>query len=353
MASAVAVELGDVARGRLERLAVSVTAQVRQVLRAKIVLAAADGLANSAIARELEVSVNTVRKWRGRFAATGPPGLDDAKRSGRPRTYGGEVRVAVVAAATSAPPHPESTWSHRAIAERVAQTVFSRISSSQVGRVLADLDLKPHRVRGWLTRRDTPDFWDRTTDICRLYRTPPAGAVVLSIDEKTAIAARSRKHPTVVAGPGTPVRQEFEYRRHGTASIVAALDVRTGEVLTEPVARNDAVTFTAFLDHLDAVIDLDKEIHVVLDNGASHTARHTKAWFATHPRWHVHWTPPHASWLNQVELFFSALTRRVLRHGDFANRDDLIDKMETYVIKHNQTAKPYRWTYDGTPLKTA
>ncbi|MFJ9777923.1 IS630 family transposase, partial [Kitasatospora sp. NPDC101157] len=281
------MELTEPVRARLEKLAASATAQVRQVLRAGIVLAAADGLANGAIARELEISVNTVRKWRGRFAAGGPDGLDDAKRSGRPRTYGCEVRVAVVAAATSTPPHPESTWSHRTIAARVADTVFAAISVSQVGRILADLDLKPHRVRGWLTRRDTPDFWDRAADICRLYRTPPAGAVVLSVDEKTAIAARSRKHPTSVAGPGTPVRQEFEYHRHGTASIVAALDVTTGEVLTEPISRNNAATFTTFLDHLDTVIDPRKEIHVVLDNGSSHTAKHTKAWFAAHPRWHV------------------------------------------------------------------
>ncbi|WP_434592930.1 IS630 family transposase [Streptomyces sp. A5-4] len=340
-------------RDRLVRAASSVTAQVRQALRARIVLAAADGLTNGSIARELGISVNTVRKWRGRFAAGGLQGLLDAQRSGRPRTYGSEVRVAIVAAATSAPPHPESTWSHRTIAAQVAGTVFAKISASQTGRILADLDLKPHRVRGWLTRRDSPDFWERVADVCSLYRNPPEGAVVLSIDEKTAIAARSRRHPGVPAAPGRDVREEFEYRRHGTASIVAAMDIRTGEVLSEPIVRNNAVTFTAFLARLDAVIEPGKEIHVVLDNGSSHTAKHTRKWFQAHPRWRVHFTPPHASWLNQVELFFSALTRRVLRHGDFSSRDDLIDKMDHYVIAHNEKAKPYRWTYDGTPLKTS
>jgi len=204
-----------------------------------------------------------------------------------------------------------------------------------------------------VTRRDTPDFWEHAADICHLYREPPQGVVVVSIDEKTAIAARSRRHPGKPTAPGKPVREEFEYRRHGTASLVAALDVNTGEVLTETIARNNAVTFTGFLDQLDAAIDPDKEIHVVLDNGSSHTAKHTKKWLVDHPRWHVHWTPPHASWLNHVELFFSALTRRVLRHGDFSSRDDLIDKLESYVINHNVTAKPYRWTYDGTPLNAA
>ncbi|MEU9046964.1 MULTISPECIES: transposase [unclassified Kitasatospora] len=134
-------------------------------------------------------------------------------------------------------------------------------------------------------------------------------------------------------------RADLLFRRHGTASIVAALDVRTGEVLTDPIARNNAATFTVFLDRLNAVIAPDKEIHVVLDNGSSHTAKHAKAWFASHPSWHVPWTPPHASWLNQVELFLSALTRRVLRHGDFANRDDLIDTMDTYVLGHNKAAR--------------
>ncbi|MGY5031272.1 IS630 family transposase [Streptomyces sp. 900116325] len=155
------------------------------------------------------------------------------------------------------------------------------------------------------------------------------------------------------ARPGAPARQEFEYRRHGTASLAAALDVSSGEVLAEVIARNDAVTFAALLDRLDRVIPPDKEIHAVLDNGSSHTAKHTKAWLAAHPRWRVRWTPPHASWLNQVELFFSALTRRIVRQGDFASRDDLIDKLESYVVGHNETAKPYRWTYEGTPLKAA
>jgi hypothetical protein len=159
---------------------------------------------------------------------------------------------------------------------------------------------KPHKVTGWLTRRDTPAFWERARDICELYCNPPTGAVVLSIDEKTAIAARSRKHPTRPGAPGRRARQEFEYVRHGTASLVAALDVTSGEVLTEVITRNNAATFTAFLDQLDAAIEPGQDIHVVLDNGSSHTARHTKAWLADHPRWHVHWTPPHASWLNQV-----------------------------------------------------
>ncbi|MEU4351793.1 helix-turn-helix domain-containing protein [Streptomyces sp. NPDC023838] len=159
-------------------------------------------MANGAIARKLTVSVNTVRKWRGRFAARGIDGLRDAGRSGRPRSYGPEVRMAIVATAPSMPPHPEATWSRRAIARWVAGTRFAPVSASHVGRILGDWDLKPHKVRGWLTRRDTPDFWQRAADVCALYLDPPEGAVILSIDEKTAIVARSRRHPGRPACPG-------------------------------------------------------------------------------------------------------------------------------------------------------
>ncbi|MGY2058125.1 IS630 family transposase [Nocardia gipuzkoensis] len=348
-----AVALDKDTRAMLQRVASSAKAQVRQALRARIVLAAADGADNAAIARQLAVCVNTVRKWRGRFAERRPEGLKDAARSGRPRRYDDLVRVAVVAAATSAPPGPAATWTHQAIAGHLASTLRAPVSPSQVGRILAGLDLKPHKVTGWLARRDTPDFWDRVQDICSLYRTSPTGVIVLSIDEKTAIQARERRYPTQPPAPGRAARREFEYRRHDTASIVAALDVLTGQTLAETIQRNDAATFTAFLDRLDRLLPRYKDVHVVLDNGSSHTARHTRAWLAAHPRWHVHWTPPHASWLNQVELVFSALARAVLRHGDFTSRDDLIEKIDAWMIQRNEHARPFRWTYQGTLLKEA
>ncbi|WP_409470353.1 IS630 family transposase [Streptomyces sp. HC307] len=320
--AAAAVVVDEEVRGVLERIVSSTKAQVRQVLRARIVLAAADGVGNAAIARRLAVSVHTVRKWRGRFAGLGLAGLKDAARSGRPRRYDDLVRVAVVAAATSAPPVPAATWTHVSIAAQVAGTVFAPISASQVGRILADLDLKPHKVRGWLTRRDTPDFWERVKDICELYRNPPTGAIVLSIDEKTAIQARERRYPSQHVRPGRAARHEFEYRRHGTASIVAALEVTTGQTLIETIERNNAATFTAFLDRLDRLLPRDKEIHVVLDNGSSRTAKHTKEWLAAHQRWHIHWTPPHASWLNQVVRHESRL-----RRADSPKEDRLMSKV--------------------------
>lgn len=349
-AVAVEVSLDEVSRRRLERSAVSVSVGIRVRLRARIVLAAADGLANARIADRVGCSVNTVRKWRGRFAEHSLAGLVDTRRTGRPRRLGSAARVAILATATSAPPYPESTWSHRRIAEHLADLA---VSASQIGRILADVDIKPYRVRGWLTRKDDPVFAARAAEVCDLYLNPPPNCVRLSIDEKTAIAARSRKHPGSPAGPGRPARQEFEYVRHGTVSIVAAFDIDTGQALTQVISRNDSATFVGFLAMLDQIIDPAKDIHVVLDNGSSHVAKNTRAWLIAHPRWHVHWTPVHASWLNQVELYFSAMARAVIRHGDFTTRDDLIDKLDTYVIEKNAVAKPYRWTYDGTPLKAA
>lgn len=340
------------ARERLVRTVASAKSEVRAVLRARIVLAAADGLANGAIARELDqrehgaqVAGAVRRPGPGRPAGRrtlGPAAGLRARGSGGDRGHRHE-RAAPSGVDLVAPGHRPAGGRH------VLRAGLRLPGWPDPGRS------GPEAAQGpWLADpAGHPDFWQRAAEVCALYLDPPEGAVVLSIDEKTAIAARSRRHPGRPARPGEPVRQEFEYRRHGTVSLVTALDVRTGEVLTEVIARNDAVTFTAFLDQLDRAIAPGREIHVVLDNGSSHTAKHTKAWLAAHPRWHVRWTPPHASWLNQVELFFSALTRRVVRHGDFSSRDDLIEKLDAYVIGHNETAKPYRWTYEGTPLKAA
>jgi len=257
----------------------------------------------------------------------------------------------VIAAATAVPPGPDTAWSHRLLAEHLAEL---GISASQIGRILSGADLKPHLVRGWLTRPADPEFFDKAADVCTLYRTCPPNAIVLSIDEKTGITARSRKHPDWPGGPGQRPRREFEYVRHGTVSITAALNVHTGQVLTETIRRNDSDTFIRFLRLLDSSIPAGQDVHLVMDNGSSHTSRKTRAWLAAHRRFHVHHTPKHASWLNQVEIFFSTLTRRVLRRGQFTSRDDLAEKIDKFVLAYDQTdAKPYRWTYDGTPLKAA
>lgn len=337
-------------RVRLQALTRSRTASVREVQRARIVLAAADGASNAAIARWLGIQQNTVRTWRGRFAEGGMAALADRPRQGRPAVYGPDVHLRIVATVTSELPEADAQWSHRLLAEHLHN---DGVSASQIGRILADLDLKPHRVRGWLTRRADPDFYRKAAEICDLYLHRPDGSVVICVDEKTAIAARSRKHPTQPCRPGKVTRREFEYVRHGTVSIIAALNVHTGKVQTQRIAKNNSQTFIDFLTKLDAQVDPQLTIHLVLDNGSSHTSKATKKWLREHPRFQPHYTPAHASWLDQAELFFSILTRRLLRRGEFTSRDHLADRIDTFVTVYNRTAKPYRWTYDGRPLKAA
>jgi transposase len=348
--SARVVVLDEQQRRRLEAVVRARTAPIREVQRARIVLLAADGMSNAAIARVLALRVNTVRTWRGRFAEHGMAGLGDLPRPGRPLLYGPDVHLRIVAAVTSALPEADSQWSHQLLAEHL---VCDGISASQIGRILADLDLKPHRVRGWLTRRSSPDFFVKAAAVCDLYLNPPPGSIVVCIDEKTAIGARSRKHPTQPARAGRVARREFEYVRHGTVSIIAALHVHTGQVITERITRNDSATFIQFLTMLDQTIDPSLTIHLVLDNGSSHTSKATKKWLREHPRFQPRYTPAHASWLDQAELFFSILTRRLLRRGEFTSQQDLADKITTFTDVYNRTAKPFRWTYDGRPLKAA
>jgi transposase len=218
------------------------------VVRARVVLLAADGHTNRAVAAATGLSQQAVSRWRCRYREGGLQGLADRPRPGRPPVYGHDDRLRVVATVTEEPPDPDSHWTHQAIADRLADT---GMSADTVGAILKDLDLKPHLVRGWLTRRDTPEFWERAVDVCGLYLDPPDNALVLSVDEKTAIGARSRKHRTQPAAPGRIARQEFEYVRHGTACLMAALDVHSGQVLGSDAPRNDAAHFIAWECQLD------------------------------------------------------------------------------------------------------
>jgi transposase len=345
------VILGPRRRSRLESLVRRATAAQRMVLRAKIVLAAAAGQSNEQIARELRISVDTVRTWRRRFVREGMPGLSDRPRSGRPPVYDLNAQLLIVATVTETPPEADSQWTHRGLAEYLREPLG--ISASQIGRILADLDVKPHLVRGWLNRPPDPRFQAKAQAICRLYLNPPPNTTLLSLDEKTSIQAKSRKHPTRPVRRGRVERREFEYVRHGTVSLLAAMNVADGTVHPKIITRNDSATFIQFLTELDHTIDPAQTIHLILDNGSSHTSKATKAWLAAHPRFTATYTPKHASWLNIVELFFSILTRRLLRRGEFTSRKDLADKILTFIEVYNRTAKPFRWTYDAKLLKAA
>jgi transposase len=345
-ARAVAISLTKKRRRKLEQIVRAGSSPQRLVLRARIVLAAADGMANTGIARQLGCSVAVARTWRRRFAVRGIPGLFDKPRTGRPEVHGPSARLAVLAVATSVPPAGESQWSQAMIASHLRERGLA-ISAATVGRVLAEAKVRPHKVRGWLNRADDPSFWIRAGAVCRLYLAPPPGTVLISVDEKTGIQAKSRKHPGSGARPGRNARREFEYVRHGTISIAAAMSVTTGEVIAERIEKNDSAAFIVFLTMLHQMIPPHLRIHLIMDNGSSHTSAATRAWLAAHPRFAVTYTPKHASWLNMIEQWFGVLTRRLLRRGDFASRDDLEAKITAFTIRHNKNARPYKWSYDA------
>lgn len=334
----------------LTHLARAATAPVRAVRRARIVLAAAAGYSNEAIAAGVGCHVDTVCRTRRAWLARGIKALRDRPRPGRPLVYDLDVRLLVAATATSRPPEPDSQWTHASIAGHLRRTRGIGISVSQVGRILAEADLKPHKVRGWLNRPDDPGFFARAKAICDLYQNISAGTALFSVDEKTGVQAISRKHPTWQVWPGRPARREFEYVRHGTVSLTAAMNVADGTIHHKIIDRNDSVTFIEFLTELAERVPAEVNIHLVMDNGSSHTSKATRAWLADHPRFTVTYTPKHASWLNMIELFFSVLTRKLLKRGEFRSRQHLAGRIATFIAHHNRTAKPYRWRYDGRPL---
>jgi len=349
------IELSEDERAGLERRAGAHTSPVRDARRARIILLCAEGVPLRQIAERVAIDQHQVGEWRRRFLADRLEGLSDRARPGRPRRLGHDERLEMAAVATSERDRddPVATWSYFDVAEELTRRGIE-VSVSQTWRILTAMDIDLSKVRGWLNRRDDPDFWDRVRDICGLYLSPPERALVLSVDEKTAIQAKQRKHPDQAPRAGKWRRREFEYVRHGTASLHTALDVHTGEVLAAPIpGKNDSTNFCAFLDDIERSVDPALVIHVVLDNGSSHVSKQTRAWFASHPRWHVHYTPPHASWVNQVELFFSILQRKVISNGNFTSRQDLIDKLLMFIADYDQDAKPFKWTYAADPLKVA
>jgi transposase len=331
---------------KLKRIIASGTSPQRLVLRARIALAAGAGDSNAAIARDLGCGVRVVRQWRGRFAVHGIRGIFDKPRTGRPESHGPSQRLAVVAVATSVPPDGETCWSQAAIARHLGERGL-RVSRATVGRVLADAHVRPRKVRGWLNRADDPSFWAKAGAVCRLYLNPPPGTVLISIDEKTGIQAKSRTRPDSPGRAWRDARREFEYVRHGTVSIIAALNVATGEVIAERIRRNDSGTFMKFLAMLDQHITPGLRIHLIMDNGSSHTSKATRAWIAARRRFSVTYTPKHASWLNMVEQWFSILTRKLLRRGDFASQQDLEAQITEFTIGYNKTAHRWNWKYDA------
>lgn len=306
-------------------------------LRARIVLRCAEGDTNTAVARQLRVSNQMVGKWRQRFIDGGVSGLLDEPRPGAPRRIDDEQIEALIVKTLEERPAAATHWSTREMARTIG------LSQSTVARVWRAFGLQPHRVENWKLSSD-PQFVEKVRDIVGLYLKPPERALVLCVDEKSQIQAIDRSQPVFPMLPGTPERRTHDYIRHGTTSLFAALDVSTGKVIGQLHQRHRAIEFRRFLQTIDKEVPAELELHLVLDNYATHKTPAIRRWLSRHPRFHLHFTPTGASWLNLVERWFAEITRRQIKRGAHRSTRQLEDAIRSYLALHNEDPKPFVWT---------
>jgi len=351
---AVRIQMTGTIKRSLQKIAQAHTSEQRMALRANIVLCANLGSNNSEIADQLGIDVKTVRKWRDRFCVSGMEGLHDDPRSGRPFKFDSGVRHEAFTAVVGDPPEPYAAWSLDLLAKHLVDSrLVGSISIETLSYWLRTADIKPHRVRGWLNSKD-PNFREKRDRIAALYRNPPRDGHLLSLDEKTSIQAKERIRKDCPVEPGQPRKVEWEYVRHGTAHLLACFNVRTGQVISEvPSGKNDSDAFIRFLRKLMKLYPRRK-LYMILDNGTTHCSNKTKAFFKKHPRLVPVFTPTHASWLNQIEIWFSVMSRQALYKVSFSSREKLIERINAYIETHNQElAMPYEWSTKGKPLTGA
>lgn len=331
------LELTQEERAQLEATARTRTAPARAVQRAKIILLAAAGRSNTAIAEEAELSRSQVVLWRGRFAAFRLEGLQDQPRSGKPAQYGMETQKRILALLDNPPPDGWTTWTGG-----LAAKALGDVSAAQVWRVLRQQGIHLQRRHSWCVSTD-PQFAQKAADIVGLYLDPPENALVISVDEKPSIQALERAQGWLRLPNGQAVRgHTHEYKRHGTTTLFAALEVHTGQVQVGHYRRKRR---REFLDFMNGVVAShpETELHVVLDNFVTHKPKHDR-WLAQHPKVHFHYTPTHASWLNQIEVWFSILTLAVLRHLSATDPRQVCRAIDRFTEARNQHPVPFKWT---------
>jgi len=336
MRTARQVTLDQRQREQLEAFARSRSLPHALVVRAKIVLEAADGGQSRQIGRKLGVSRETVGKWRGRFLAGGIEGLYDEYRSGRPRSIEDERISQLVSKTLHSKPEGATQWSCREMADATG------ISKSTVQRVWSAFGLKPHRQESFKLSTD-PLFVEKVRDVVGLYLNPPQNALVLCVDEKSQCQALERTQPMLPLGLGYVEGVTHDYTRHGTTTLFAALDIANGEVLTDCQPHHRHQEFLSFLRQIDSNVPKELSIHLVLDNYATHKHEKVKAWLTRHPRYHIHFVPTYSSWLNQVERWFALITQRAIRRGSFRSVKELTAKIDQFVSVYNKKAKPFTW----------
>ncbi len=338
MTAAAALVISDGQRAALEVIVRSRTAAFQQVRRARVLLLAADGVANARIAEQVGVSVTTVRAWRTRFAAEGLAGLGKVRAGrGRKPTIAQAKIDEIVRLTQHSRPAGHTHWSCRTMAAQVG------VSPATVQRVWSARGLKPHLVKTFKLSND-PRFEEKLIDVVGLYLNPPQGAIVLCLDEKSSVQALDRSQPSLPMIKGRARTMTHDYKRHGTTTLFAALDVLTGKVIGDCLPRHRNTEFLRFLRKVEREVPKGLQIHLICDNYSTHKHANVKAWLAKHPRVHMHFTPTSSSWLNLVERWFRELTDKALRRGVFHSVPDLITRIEEYLEAHNNNPKPFIWT---------
>jgi transposase len=338
MTPAAALSVSEGQREALEVIAKSRTAPFRQVQRARVLLLAADGVANARIARQAGVSPATVRSWRSRFEREGLAKLGKVRAGrGRKSNIPQSKIEEIVELTRNSKPAGQTHWTCRTMAKKVG------VSASTVQRVWAARGLKPHLVHPFKLSND-PRFEEKLIDVVGLYLNPPEGAIVLCLDEKSSVQALDRTQPSLPMKKGRAATMTHDYKRNGTTTLFAALDVLTGTVIGQCLPRHRHEEFLKFLRTIEREIPAGLQVHLICDNYATHKHPAVRAWLAKHPRFHMHFTPTSSSWLNLVERWFRELTDKALRRGVFHSVPDLIAKIEEYLAAHNDDPKPFVWT---------
>lgn len=332
-----ALVLEEHEKEELQRLASRRNVKAGIALRARIVLECASGLENIAVAERLGITYQTVGKWRKRFVDSRLEGLLDEPRPGRPRTITDDIVERIVDTTLHEDPKAATHWSSRTLAKRLG------VTPTAVLRVWRAFGLQPHRTETFSLSKD-PQFVEKVRDVVGLYMSPPDNGIVLCVDEKSQMQALDRSQPLLPMQPTHPERRTATYTRHGTTSLFAALDIATGRVIGKTFRRHRAVEFIKFLNEIESSVPEGLEVHMVLDNYATHKTPKVKRWLQRHPRFHVHFTPTSSSWLNLVESFFSIVERRVGKRGEHRSQRALEKDIKAFVEAHNDDPKPFKWT---------
>jgi transposase len=334
---AVSIELTEDERRQLDGHASRRRTAQGLAMRARIVLLAAAGLENQDICAELDLSPNTVGKWRRRFAQYRVDGLYDEPRPGAPREIGDEEVAETIRLTLESTPPNATHWSLRSMARAVGY------APSTIHRIWKAFSLQPHRTETFKLSTD-PLFVEKIRDIVGLYLSPPERALVLCVDEKSQIQALDRTQPMLPMRPGQVERRTHDYTRHGTLSLFAALDTATGRVIGQCYSRHRSSEFLKFLREIERNVPTDLDVHLVMDNYATHKTPAIRKWLAARPRWHVHFTPTSSSWINQVERFFADITERKIRRGIHRSTTELETAIRDYIEDVNADPKPFKWT---------